>query len=180
MTSWSVLRPHCPLLREEVIRVTPLTPEQQAFAEAHHGLILDFMEKHSLDGDYYGLLAQRYLKVVVRYLTEEKLQQYRFSTVVWYHLRSELSNFARDQARQIQELSLELHGDVPTPVDAPFDDAMWKKIEEILTYKQYEVILLRNQGYNNREIADLCGVKRKAIEKRFARIRKILSNLKEF
>ena len=36
----------------------PLTPEQQAFAEEHHGLILDFMEKHSLDDDYYGLLAQ--------------------------------------------------------------------------------------------------------------------------
>ena len=160
--------------------MTPLTPEQQAFAEEHHGLILDFMEKHSLDGDYYGLLAHRYLKVVVRYLTEEELRKYRFSTVVWYHLRSELSNFARDQARQLQELSLELHGDVPAPVDAPFDDGMWKKIEEILTYKQYEVILLRNQGYNNREIADLCGVKRKAIEKRFARIRKILSNLKEF
>lgn len=35
----------------------PLTPEQQAFAEEHHGLILDFMEKHSLDDDYYGLLA---------------------------------------------------------------------------------------------------------------------------
>ena len=51
----------------------PLTPEQQAFAEEHHGLILDFMEKHSLDDDYYGLLAQRYLKVVVRYLTEEEL-----------------------------------------------------------------------------------------------------------
>ena len=31
--------------------MTPLTPEQQAFAEEHHGLILDFMEKHSLDGD---------------------------------------------------------------------------------------------------------------------------------
>ena len=53
----------------------PLTPEQQAFAEEHHGLILDFMEKHSLDDDYYGLLAQRYLKVVVRYLTEEELRK---------------------------------------------------------------------------------------------------------
>ena len=49
-----------------------------------------------------------------------------------------------------------------------------------LTYKQFEAIQFRNQGYTNREIADLCGVKRKAIEKRFARIRKILSNLKEF
>ena len=44
-----------------------------------------------------GSLAQRYLKVVVRYLTEEELRKYSFSTVVWYHLRSELSNYARDQ-----------------------------------------------------------------------------------
>lgn len=33
--------------------------------------------------------------------------------------------------------------------------------------------------YTNREIAELCGVGRKAIEKRFARIRKILSDYKE-
>lgn len=160
--------------------MTPLTPEQRSFAEEHHGLIIDFMEKHNLDGDYYGLLAHRYLKVVVRYLTEEKLRKYAFSTVVWYHLRSELHNYAREEAKRIQELSLELHGDVPAPTGEPFDTPMWKKIEEILTYKQFEVILLRNQGYSNREIADLCGVKRKAIEKRFARIRKILSNFKEF
>ena len=48
-----------------------------------------------------------------------------------------------------------------------------------LTYKQFEAIQFRNQGYTNREIADLCGVGRKAIEKRFARIRKILSDYKE-
>ena len=29
----------------------PLTPEQQAFAEEHHGLLLDFMAKHSLGDD---------------------------------------------------------------------------------------------------------------------------------
>lgn len=48
-----------------------------------------------------------------------------------------------------------------------------------LTYKQFEAIQFRNQGYTNREIAELCGVGRKAIEKRFARIRKILSDYKE-
>lgn len=160
--------------------MTPLTPEQRAFAEEHHGLIIEFMNRHDLDDDYYGLLAHRYLKVVVRYLTEEKLRKYTFSTVVWYHLRSALYDYAREEAKRIQDLSLELHGDVPAPTGEPFDDAMWKKIEEILTYKQYEVILLRNQGYSNREIADLCGVKPKAIEKRFARIRKLLKNFKEF
>ena len=58
-----------------------LTPEQQAFAEEHHGLLLDFMAKHSLGDDYYDLLANRYLKVVVRYLSEEALRKYSFSTV---------------------------------------------------------------------------------------------------
>ena len=91
----------------------PLTPEQQAFAEEHHGLILDFMEKHSLDDDYYGLLAQRYLKVVVRYLTEEELRKYSFSTVVWYHLRSELSNYARDQFGKPQEIPIEFYCEIP-------------------------------------------------------------------
>ena len=158
----------------------PLTPEQQAFAEEHHGLILDFMEKHSLDDDYYGLLAQRYLKVVVRYLTEEELRKYSFSTVVWYHLRSELSNYARDQFGKPQEIPIEFYCEIPAPEIAPIDDGIWRVIEDNLTYKQFEAIQFRNQGYPNREIADLCGVKRKAIEKRFARIRKILSNLKEF
>ena len=52
------------------------------------------MAKHSLGDDYYDLLANRYLKVVVRYLSEEALRKYSFSTVVWYHLRSELSNLS--------------------------------------------------------------------------------------
>ena len=116
----------------------PLTPEQQAFAEEHHGLILDFMEKHSLDDDYYGLLAQRYLKVVVRYLTEEELRKYSFSTVVWYHLRSELSNYARDQFGKPQEIPIEFYCEIPAPEIAPIDDGIWRVIEDNLTYKQFE------------------------------------------
>ena len=111
----------------------PLTPEQQAFAEEHHGLILDFMEKHSLDDDYYGLLAQRYLKVVVRYLTEEELRKYSFSTVVWYHLRSELSNYARDQFGKPQEIPIEFYCEIPAPEIAPIDDGIWRVIEDNLT-----------------------------------------------
>ena len=59
------------------------------------------------------------------------------------------------------------------------DDGLWRVVEDNLTYKQFEAIQFRNQGYTNREIAELCGVGRKAIEKRFARIRKILSDYKE-
>ena len=99
-----------------------LTPEQQAFAEEHHGLLLDFMAKHSLGDDYYDLLANRYLKVVVRYLSEEALRKYSFSTVVWYHLRSELSNYARDQVGKLQEIPIEFYCEIPAPEIAPIDD----------------------------------------------------------
>ena len=144
----------------------PLTPEQQAFAEEHHGLLLDFMAKHSLGDDYYDL-------------SEESLRKYSFSTVVWYHLRSELSNYARDQVGKLQEIPIEFYCKIPAPEIAPIDDGLWRVIEDNLTYKQFEAIQFRNQGYTNREIAELCGVGRKAIEKRFARIRKILSDYKE-
>lgn len=157
----------------------PLTPEQQAFAEEHHGLLLDFMAKHSLGDDYYDLLANRYLKVVVRYLSEEALRKYSFSTLVWYHLRSELSNYARDQVGKPQEIPIEFYCEIPAPEIAPIYDGLWRVIEDNLTYKQFEAIQFRNQGYTNRKIAELCGVGRKAIEKRFARIRKILSDYKE-
>jgi len=137
------------------------------------------MAKHSLGDDYYDLLANRYLKVVVRYLSEESLRKYSFSTVVWYHLRSELSNYARDQVGKLQEIPIEFYCEIPAPEIVPIDDGLWRVIEDNLTYKQFEAIQFRNQGYTNREIAELCGVGRKAIEKRFARIRKILSDYKE-
>jgi DNA-directed RNA polymerase specialized sigma24 family protein len=117
--------------------------------------------------------------VVVRYLSEEALRKYSFSTVAWYHLRSELSNYARDQVGKLQEIPIEFYCEIPAPEIAPIDDGLWRAIEDNLTYKQFEAIQFRNQGYTNREIAELCGVGRKAIEKRFARIRKILSDYKE-
>ena len=157
----------------------PLTPEQQAFAEKHHWLILEFMRRYAVeDEDAYGVLAQRYLKAVARYTTEEALQQYTFSTVVWYHLRSELTSFYRQQER-LQSIERTNCVDSPIPEDVPFDRELWTQIEEILTSKQFEVIKLRDAGYSNREIAKICGVQRKAIEKRFARIRRAIQKYLE-
>ena len=87
------------------------------------------MEKHSLDDDYYGPLANRYLNAVARYLTEPDLQKYAFSTIVWYHLRSELSNIARRMEKQIQALPIELHGEVLVYDEAPIDTALqWERV----------------------------------------------------
>ena len=152
----------------------PLSQAQRDFAEANHGLLLAFMTRHNLDGEFYDRLSLRYLHTVVRYMTEIKLQQYAFSTVLWYHLRSELSNILRDNRKfpGVPDYSASPSRD-PT-YDHAVDAELWKEIERELTFKQCEAVLLRNQGYKNREIAELCGVQPKAIEKRFGRIRKKL------
>lgn len=157
----------------------PMTPEQQEFAEKHHWLILEFMKRYSIeDGDTYGILAQRYLKAVIRYTTEEELQKYAFSTIMWYHLRSELVSIYKQQERQ-NAAEMAYWQDKSFPDNVPLDNEMWAQIEEILTSKQFEVIKLRDAGYSNREIAKICGVQRKAIEKRFARIRKVIQSFLE-
>lgn len=136
--------------------------------------IMDYLKENPMER--FGSCA---ICIVHNYLSEEALRKYSFSTLVWYHLRSELSNYARDQVGKLQEIPIEFYCELPAPEIAPVDDGLWRVIEDNLTYKQFEAIQFRNQGYTNREIAELCGVGRKAIEKRFARIRKILSDYKE-
>lgn len=156
----------------------PMTDEQREFAEKNHGLLLAFMDRHELGADCYDRLALRYLHTVVRYLTEETLRQYAFSTVLWYHLRSELSNILRQDRLRYLEADYDQPPWDPT-CEETINAVLWQHIERELTFKQCEAVYLRNQGYKNREIAELCGVRPKAIEKRFHRIRKKIRQ-KEF
>lgn len=155
----------------------PLSEEQRTFADEHHRLLLSFMARHDLDADYYDRLALRYLHTVVRYLTESELQIYAFSTILWSHLRSELSNIMRDERQRFAETEVERASEWETAYEHVVGTELWQRIEQELTYKQCEAVYLRNQGYRNREIAELCGVKPKAIEKRFGRIRKKLKKM---
>lgn len=52
-----------------------LTPEQRAFAHEHHGLLMKFIGKYHLSDDYYGPLAERYLRTVKQYMEKPALQK---------------------------------------------------------------------------------------------------------
>ena len=153
----------------------PLCPEEQQFAEEHHRLYLKFLGDYGLDEEYYSCLLEPYLNTVMRYCRSESLRAYRFSTILWKSLRRELGRLWKKEYRyaardpQSQE---EYH---PPPEEALMDYLRWQEIQDTLTARQNETILLRNQGYSNAEIAKLCGVSEKAIEKRFQRIRKKLN-----
>ena len=74
------------------MREEKLTPRERRFAAQNHGLLTCFMQSYDLDEELYGALSLRYLRAVHRYLTEPRLAQYRFSSVLWLNLRSVLSH----------------------------------------------------------------------------------------
>ena len=156
----------------------PLTAEQRSFAEEHHNLLFSFMDRYGLNEDCYDRLAIRFLRTVVRYLADGSLREYAFSTVLWYHLRSELTDILRDIRQRPAEVEFEQLPAWEPAYEETIDALLWRQIEQELTFKQCEAVYLRNQGYKNREIAELCGVRPKAIEKRFGRIRKNLKKMR--
>ena len=84
-----------------------LTVEQKIFAESHHGLLVKYMGTHGLSEEYYGLLAERFVNTVKAYLESSKLQQYAFSTILWYRLSAELYKERRRQWRNPQNHELD-------------------------------------------------------------------------
>lgn len=155
----------------------PLTPEQQQFAAEHHGLLLKFMGTHGLDDDYYGIMAERYVKTVKKYMETESLHQYAFSTILWYRLRSDLfkirkriwkesANRALDETEEVIAFSENL--------DTPL---LWSEIEKNVTQRQLQLLKLRALGFTPKEIAQMQNCTGNAIHCRFRRIKKKLKGL---
>lgn len=144
---------------------------ERAFAEQNIGLLHKFMKHYGLSPDYYGRLAVLYTRTAARYLHETDLQRLSFSTVVWLRLRTELSNSIREQLREPEIISLDEALSSRIHCDEHYD-LLLQMVEQKLTPRQKQVLRLRIDGKSNIEIAEECGISRKAVEHLFARIRK--------
>ena len=70
-----------------------LTEQERLFAERHHKSIYTFHNTNGLrDEDFYDVAALGYLRAVKRYHREEKLQQYKFNTIAWQAMRTNVGN----------------------------------------------------------------------------------------
>ena len=157
-----------------------LSKEEQAFAAENYGLLIRFMQSYHLNDDYYGALAARYLSVVKRYLNQSELQKYSFSTILWMSLRSELSHFFRAEQRmpQLQEFNDRTLGTIDLPEETE-EHIDLKMLGCKLTKRQRDILNLWSEGLSHREIAEKCEISYKAVEGRWARIRKKLRENKE-
>lgn len=158
----------------DVQNESTLTPEQQIYAAEHHGLLLKFMGLHRLDDEYYGMLAERYVKTVKKYLETETLQQYAFSTILWYRLNSDLYKARRRAMKTAGNRSIEDLAEVVGKQDDPGGDFLWSEIEAQVTQKQIELLRLRAIGFKPWEIARMQNCTGNAIHCRFKRIKRKL------
>ena len=156
--------------------ITPLTPEEQAFVEQNLKLLNQFMRRYSLGLEHYGRLALHFTQIAVRYLREEELRRFTFSTVAWMRLRTELSHIMREELRAPEVVSFDDQY-YPEGREDEYESLLWHMISQLLTPRQQQVLRLRLDGKTNVEIADECGISRKAVEHLFARIRARMKKL---
>lgn len=90
----------------ERIKLTPLTPEEQAFAAENYAALQWCIRSMRLDDNLSGEATLGYLHAVKKWFARPDLQQWSFKTVVRQTVRSHVGNEYRKQNRRIKAVSL--------------------------------------------------------------------------
>ncbi|MCI8539592.1 MAG: sigma-70 family RNA polymerase sigma factor [Oscillospiraceae bacterium] len=143
----------------------PLSAEESAFAGEHHDLIHKFLRMHKLpESDFYDIAVFGYLRAVRKYLARPELRQYQFSTVAFRAMSCDVHH-SREYWKRAKRRSLVI------PLNEDTDDLRDTTAESLdqvvdlgelgrrLTPRQRRIAMLRADGYSDREIAGICGMK---------------------
>lgn len=176
----------------------PLTEEERIFAEKRHDLMYRYMRIHELDIDeWYDRLIIPYLQAVKKYHEYKKLQSYKFEQIFFRTLDSARSNYWRNLNRKKRcpeggVWSLEGLCSNNDYDDLDFYEIVSDKtaylIDELITAEfdarnlfnelekmQYkEIIALRLQGYDGKEIRHMMNIPQRKYQKMTREIKDIV------
>jgi len=162
----------------------PLTIEQQQFAEENHDLIYTFLRSKRLNFDYYyDTVVFGYLRAITKYFNRPELRVYSFKTIAWYAMNTDLHNHYRKQSRKkrtayVVSLDTMVYIDEPLmmseTVAAPDMNMRLSldELAELLPSEQFNIVRMKSEGYNNREISKKYNIPLNSIQE-------ILSSVKE-
>lgn len=87
---------------------TPLTVEEQRFAEENHHIIFLYLRDRKLDPDeWYDIVVFRYLLAVKNWFRRPDLHRWKFATIARQGMRSAIGNYLDKERRRIRTVSLE-------------------------------------------------------------------------
>lgn len=158
----------------------PLTPEQGTFAAENHGLVLKFLnENHLPEDEYYDIVIFGYLQAVKDYFCRPDMSQYSFSTIAWKEMRGAISNHNRKQIQKKRKADvISIHsglyaGGLPLEHSVPYGHDVMAELETqlllhelagMITKEQMQMVRMRNDGYEIREIARSHNVTMKCVK----------------
>jgi len=124
------------------VMLTPLTPEEQIFAEENHSALEWCMRVQKLDPDLYDVAVFGYLQAVKLWFARPDLQKWSFKTVARQAVRSSVGNERRKQDRRIHTVSLD--DVIPGTDDLTYKDTVTEENIRYLTGGKKEMGMMIN------------------------------------
>ncbi len=130
--------------------------------------------KHLSVDEYYDVVIFGYLRAVMRYVSDSKLQQYRFSTIAWNCMNTDLTGHRRKNLRKKRQAeTLSLHSiALDSCIAAGYGSQEYMESRLLLEdyYRrlspaQREILWLRLQGNSIREIAKCKKIPKKNVQR---------------
>lgn len=151
-------------------KILMLTEKQKEYAAKNHNIVYRYLRRKGLsEDDYYDIVAPGYLRAVVKYTEREDLQHYRFSTIAWRAMDSDLINHYRYMNRkkrkaEVLSLDADLSADndlsmhdilaaKSNPAQDLDDKLLWLEVYSHLNECQWNLIKMRITGYSKRDIS---------------------------
>lgn len=165
--------------------MTPLSAAERQFAEENHGLLYATLHQKRIPLDYYGDLAEWYLRAVRTWFSRPDLQQkYRFGTIVARTIQGGYLRLNERQARTAATISVSLdepvyddrtYSDIlPSPFSNPEDQVtdLIPCLYSKLSRAERRVLPYLVSGYPPSEIAEILGISRSGISQQIMHIRR--------
>lgn len=172
----------------------PLTEMEKRLAEENHNLVYGFLHqnKYSIE-EYYNVAIFGYLKAIQAYCRiEEKQKKYSLSLLAWLYMRAEIGNHFRMENSQKRKptdgiisldaeyAEMENMYNVVGIKSVEADVLEWELLNDImenLSELQRKIAQLKINGYSNKEVYLLMGIKPCTYYKEMERMKTIVENL---
>lgn len=165
--------------------MTPLSAAERQFAEENHGLLYATLHQKRIPLDYYGDLAEWYLRAVRTWFSRPDLQKkYQFGTIVARTIQGGYLRIREKQARVAAAIAVSLdepaYDDrtyseiLPCPFSSPEDQItdLLPRLYSKLSRAERRVFPYLVSGYPPSEIAEILGISRSGVSQQIMHLRR--------
>lgn len=174
-------------------KLEPLSIEEKKLATINHSLVYSFLHRHNYAiEDFYNVVIFGYLRSIQVYNRRKDIQKkYQLAFIAEQYMRAEIANYFRKESstkRKLTEsvLSLDanytetdnlynLVGSKSAEVEV-LESERFAELLEQFSNQQKDILKLKLEGYNNKEIYLLLEMPSSTFYLELKRIKKVLAN----